>query len=84
MIPAAPQVTHWEDRITTDPATMLGKPVVRNTRITVELVVERLAAGWSVTDVIDSYPGLTAEDVRACLAYAAEAVEHYRAIPLSA
>ena len=84
MPPDTTHVTHWEDRITTNPAVMVGKPVVRNTRITVELVVERLAAGWSIADLMESYPKLTPEDVRACLAYAAEAVEYYRTTPLHA
>lgn len=74
----------WEDRITADRNVMLGKPVIRGTRITVEAVMERLASGWSVLQLVDSYPGITVEDVHACLAYAAEAVEHYRTIPLSA
>jgi len=63
---------------------MLGKPVIRGTRITVEMVMERLASGWSIEQLIDSYPGITAEDVHACLAYAAEAVEHYRAVQIPA
>ena len=63
---------------------MLGKPVIRGTRITVEIVMERLASGWSVGDVVESYSGVTLEDVHACLAYAAEAVEHYRAVQTSA
>jgi uncharacterized protein (DUF433 family) len=74
----------WEDRIITNTNVMLGKPVIRGTRITVEMVMERLASGWSVEQLLESYPGLTVEDVHACLAYAAEAVEHYRTIPLSA
>jgi uncharacterized protein (DUF433 family) len=74
----------WEDRITTKADVMLGKPVIRGTRITVEMVMERLASGWSVEQLLESYPGITIQDIHACLAYAAEAVEHYRAVLLSA
>lgn len=70
----------WEDRITTTTSIMLGKPVIQGTRITVEMVMERLASGWSLDQLLESYPGITAQDIHACLAYAAEAVEHYRAI----
>jgi len=74
----------WENRIAASTNVMLGKPVIRGTRITVEMVMERLASGWSIEQLIDSYPGITAEDVHACLAYAAEAVEHYRAVQIPA
>ena len=74
----------WENRIFADTNVMLGKPVIRGTRITVEAVMERLASGWSVDQLIESYPGITPEDVHACLAYAAEAVEHYRAVQIPA
>ncbi len=51
---------------------MVGKPVIKGTRLTVEHVLENLAGGMSVDDYVDSYPGVTAEDVRAALAYAAD------------
>ena len=60
------------DRIVVDPTILTGKPVVRGTRISVELVVELLAAGWSHEQILASYPHLTEEDIRACLAYAGE------------
>jgi uncharacterized protein (DUF433 family) len=63
-------------RIETNPAVMLGKPVVRNTRITVELVLRKLSEGAAESDLLDAYPRLTREDIRACLAYAAEAIAH--------
>lgn len=61
----------WQDRIAIDHARLGGKPVVRGTRIAVELVVEMIADGWPDTDVLAEYPALTADDVRACLHYAA-------------
>jgi len=64
------------DRIEINSSVMLGKPVVRNTRIPVELVLRKLAEGATVADLLDAYPRLTEADVRACLAYAADSVAH--------
>lgn len=60
--------------IQSDPAVMMGKPVVAGTRITVELILEKLAAGETVEQIVESYPRLTRESVSAALAYAAQAV----------
>ena len=57
-----------------DPDVMMGKPVVSGTRITVELILEKLAAGETVEQLLDSHPRLTREAVSAALAYAAQAV----------
>ncbi len=62
----------WEDRIVIDPEILLGKPVVRGTRLAVEFVVGLLAEGWSEEDIRKNYPGLTQEDIRACLHYASK------------
>ena len=59
------------DRIIIDPETCNGRPIVRGTRITAQTVLEFLAAGDSVEDVIEGYPSLSREDVQACLDYAA-------------
>lgn len=66
------------DRITADPKVMAGKPVVRGTRLTVEHILEELAGGLSVGDLLASHPRLTEEDVRAALAFAAESVRFER------
>lgn len=60
--------------IISDPAVMMGKPVVAGTRITVELALEKLAAGETVGQILDAHPRLTEESVRAALAFAAEAL----------
>jgi uncharacterized protein (DUF433 family) len=57
-------------RIVSDPAIMMGKPVVAGTRITVELILDKLAAGETVEGIIDDYPHLTIESIRAALAFA--------------
>jgi len=62
------------DRITADPATFGGKPIIRGMRISVELVLSLLARGETVEAILDDYPEFKAEDVRACLAYAHEAI----------
>lgn len=74
----------WEERITTDPDVLAGKPVVKGTRIAVELVIDLLASGTSEADILRNYPRLTPDDIRACLAYAGEAVRLYRTVPLHA
>ena len=56
--------------ITIDPAILVGKPVVKGTRLSVEFIIGLLADGWSETDILRNYPGLKHEDVSACLAYA--------------
>ena len=61
-------------RIEVDPSILVGKPVIRGTRITVELVVRRFADGYTLPDILDDYPHLTAEDVQAALVYAADVV----------
>ncbi len=70
-------------RIIADPKVMLGKPVVKGTRITVELVLERLAGGASVDDLLRSYPRLDREDVHEALRFAAQAVRMERVLAAS-
>jgi uncharacterized protein (DUF433 family) len=55
---------------------MLGKPVIRDTRIPVELIVRKLGEGATEADLLDAYPRLTQEDIRAALAYAADSLAH--------
>jgi uncharacterized protein (DUF433 family) len=65
----------YHDRIVIDPEIMAGKPVVKGTRIPVELVLKRLAADLDLTTLFAAYPRLTEADVKACLDYALVAVE---------
>jgi uncharacterized protein (DUF433 family) len=69
-------------RITTDPNICFGKPCIRGTRIWVSLIVENLADGATAREILDAYPQLKPDDIRAALAYAAE-VTRERVIPLS-
>lgn len=72
------------DRITIDPAILLGKPIIRGTRISVEFVVGLLANGWTVDDVLKEYTHLAPEDVQACLAYAHQLLADERIYPVPA
>ena len=72
----------WQERIVIDPAVLVGKPVVRGTRISVEWVVDLLAAGWSHEQILENYPHLTREDIQACLSYASELLHSERIFPL--
>jgi uncharacterized protein (DUF433 family) len=60
------------DRIEINPRVMLGKPVIRGTRIPVELIVRKLSEGASEADLVDAYPWLTREDIHAAMRYAAD------------
>jgi uncharacterized protein (DUF433 family) len=74
---------NWRERIVADPDVLVGKAVVAGTRIRAELVVDLLARGYSEAQVLSQHPQLAAADVRACLAYAAEAVRFARGLGLA-
>ena len=62
----------WQERITVDPKVMVGKPIIRGTRLTVEFVIGLMAQGWSESEILRNYPGVTVQDIRACLAFASQ------------
>jgi len=72
----------WRERLAIDPKVLVGKPVIKGTRISVELVVDLLAEGWTTDQILDSYPNLTGDDIRACLAYASELLHAEKVLPL--
>ncbi len=65
---------NWQDRIVADADVLAGKPVVRGTRQAVEFIIDLLAQGWSEADILANYPGLSTQDIRACLHYASDVV----------
>ena len=71
------------ERIEINPEIMLGKPVIRGTRITVELVLRKLAGGSCEADLLEDYPHLTTEDIRAAVAYGAASVAHEEVVLLT-
>lgn len=62
----------YHDRVTINPDVMLGKPVIRGTRVPVELIVRKLGEGAIVEEILDAYPNLKKKDIQAALLYAAE------------
>jgi uncharacterized protein (DUF433 family) len=64
------------DRIEINPEVMLGKPVIRGTRIPVELIIRKLSEGATEADLLDAYPRLTRADIQAALGYAADTLAH--------
>jgi len=70
------------DRIEVNPKVMLGKPVIRGTRIPVELILRKLSEGASEAELLDAYPHLSREDIQAALRYAADMLAHQETIVL--
>jgi uncharacterized protein (DUF433 family) len=68
----------WHDRIIINPKILVGKPVIKGTRIAVEFVVELLANGWTTQDIREEYAHLAPEDIQACLTYASEVLKSER------
>ena len=62
----------WRDRIVSNPDILVGKPTIKGTRISVELILGWLGAGWTFEQLLDAYPHITREDILAALAFAAD------------
>jgi uncharacterized protein (DUF433 family) len=73
----------WRERIVVDPKLLVGKPVIKGTRLAVEFLVELLAEGWTYEEILAGYPQLALEDLHAALHYAAETLKDERVYPLS-
>jgi uncharacterized protein (DUF433 family) len=74
----------WQERIVLDPQVLSGKPVIKGSRLAVEFIVGLLAQGWSEDEVLRNYPGISRDDLLACLAYAQQMLQSERVYPLSA
>jgi uncharacterized protein (DUF433 family) len=72
----------WRDRIVSDPDILVGKPVIKGTRISVELILGWLANGWTHEQILESYPNITRDDILAALAFATERLHEEDYIPL--
>jgi uncharacterized protein (DUF433 family) len=72
----------WQDRISVDPKVLVGKPVIKGTRIAVEFLMELLANGWTHEQILKNYPHLEEDDIHAALHYAAAAVKQEHVYPL--
>ena len=71
-------------RITVDPKVMVGKPVIKGTRLTVEYILNLLAHGATAEEILEEYDGLTQEDIQACLLFASRSLENTAFMPLVA
>ena len=75
---------NWEERITIEPNILVGKPIIRGTRLAVEFIIDLLAQGWSNDEILDNYPGIAKEDIQACLSYASAALKTEKVYPIPA
>lgn len=69
--------------IISDPSILFGKPVIKGTRIPVYLIIEKLASGYSINDLLESYPNLSEKQIQACLKFASDSVKNDVLIPLT-
>ena len=76
-------VMNWQERIIIDPEILVGKPLVKGSRLAVEFIIDLLAKGWSEDEILRNYPGLSQEDIRACLSYASEILRAEKIYPLN-
>lgn len=66
----------WKLHIETNPEKLYGKPVIKNTRVPVDLILKKLASGDTVEELIDAYPNLKKDDITACLLFAADVIKN--------
>jgi uncharacterized protein (DUF433 family) len=72
----------WKDRIEVNPEVLVGKPIIKGTRISVELILDRVADGWTMEDVLGAYPNIKRDDVLAALSFAAEIFREERFVAI--
>jgi len=66
----------WREHISSDPSIMFGKPCIKNTRIPVDLILEKLGNGYSIDDLFAAYPKISEEDIKACMLYASVSINN--------
>ena len=71
------------ERIVVDPKIMVGKPIIKGTRLTVEFILNTLAHGAAISEILDEYSGLSEEDIKACMLFASESMEDSSFMPLT-
>ena len=74
----------WEKRVIVDPKILVSKPIIKGTRLAVDFILDLLAQGWSRDEILRNYPGLTVEDIQACLAYVRDMLRSEKVYPLEA
>ncbi|MCP4157153.1 MAG: DUF433 domain-containing protein [bacterium] len=75
-------MNEYSERIVIDPAILVGKPVIKGTRLSVEFIIELLANGWTNNEILRNYSGITGSDIQACLGYAAQLLHEEKVYPL--
>jgi uncharacterized protein (DUF433 family) len=75
-------MTNWKNHLSSNPTILFGKLVIKDTRIPVELILEKLASNYSFQELLDAYPRLKTDDIKACLAYAAENSKHEKILAI--
>ena len=75
---------NWQDYIVSDKQILLGKPTIKGTRISVELVLELFSSGWTEQQILESYPTVTAESLRAVFGYLKDCIQQELYFPISA
>lgn len=74
----------WQDYIVSDTQVLMGKPTIKGTRISVELILELFSSGWTEKQVLESYPSVTVESLRAVFTYLRECIQQELYFPISA
>ena len=74
----------WRNRIAANPDVLVGKPVIKGTRLAVEFIIDLLAQGWTESDIMENYQGVTREDIASCLSYAGEVLKTERVFAINA
>lgn len=75
---------NWQERITIDPEILAGKPIIKGTRLAVEFIIDLLASEWTEEEILYNYPGLTRDDILACLRYASAMLQAEKVYLLAA
>ena len=75
---------NWQKRIVINTGILVGKPIIKGTRISVEFVIGLLGQGWTAEQVLEEYDHLKLEDIQACLSYASEVLRNEKIYPISA
>lgn len=74
---------NWQEHIVIDPNILVGKPVIKGSRLAVDFVIELLANGWTESEILRNYPGITHEDITACLQYANNVLKSEKVYPFT-
>lgn len=75
---------NWQEYIVSDKQILLGKPIIKGTRISVELILELFSSGWTEQQILESYPTINAHSIRAVFAYLKDCIQQELYFPLSA